>query len=76
MVNFETFAEIKDRVHVDVRNKPEWAASGVVENCLLISLPEVEAKINEVKGKKNIVISCLTGMRSKVAWSLMARHGV
>ena len=30
----------------------------------------------KVKGKKNIVINCLTGMRSKVAWSLLARHNI
>ena len=43
---------------------------------MTIALPEIESRIEEVKGKKNIVLNCLTGMRSKVAWSLLARHNI
>jgi len=75
-LNFETLPDIKDRVHVDVRSKPEWATTGVLDGTMLVSLPEIESKIEEFKGKKNIVLNCLTGMRSKVAWSLLARHNI
>ena len=74
--NFESLPDVKDRTHIDVRNKPEWANTGVLEGALLISLPEIESRIDEIKGKKNIVLNCLTGMRSKVAWSLLARHNI
>ncbi len=32
--------------------------------------------MGEVKDKKNLVISCLSGARSKVAFSILARHGI
>ena len=32
--------------------------------------------MGELKNKNNIVINCLTGMRSKVAFSLLAKHGI
>lgn len=75
-VKFETLNDIKDRVHVDVRSKPEWTSTGVLDGSLLISLPELESKIDQLKGKKNIVVNCLTGMRAKVAWSILARHNI
>ena len=37
--NFETLGDVKDRTHIDVRNKPEWANTGVLEGAMLISLP-------------------------------------
>lgn len=43
---------------------------------MLISLPEMESRIEELKGKKNIVVNCLTGMRSKVAFSILAKHNI
>lgn len=61
---------------MDVRSKPEYMAAGVAENAILIPLPEIEARVGELKEKKNIVINCLTGMRSKVAFSILARHNI
>ena len=42
----------------------------------MIPLPELESRVNEVKGKSNIIVNCLTGLRSKVALSILAKHGV
>jgi hypothetical protein len=32
--------------------------------------------VAELKDKKGLVINCLTGMRSKVAFSVLAKHGI
>jgi rhodanese-related sulfurtransferase len=42
----------------------------------LIPLPELESRVNEVKGKSNVIVNCFTGLRSKVAFSILAKHGV
>ena len=76
MVTFDTLSDLKDVTHLDIRSKPEWITTGVMEGAMLISLPELESKVGELKDKKNIVVNCLTGMRSKVAFSLLARHNI
>jgi rhodanese-related sulfurtransferase len=41
-----------------------------------IPLPEVPSRLEEVKGKEGIVISCRTGMRARVAYSILKRQGI
>ena len=47
-----------------------------MEGAHVIPLPELEGRLNELENKKDIVINCLSGMRSKVASSILARHGI
>jgi rhodanese-related sulfurtransferase len=63
-------------MHVDVRNGPEVSASGIIEGAVNIPLGELEARVAELKGKKNIVINCLSGIRSKIAFSVLAKNGI
>ena len=42
----------------------------------MIPLPTLESRIGELKDKKNIVVNCQTGMRARVAFSVLARHGI
>lgn len=47
-----------------------------MSEALLIPLAELENRFAELKGKEGIVINCLSGMRSKVAFSVLARLGL
>lgn len=76
LLKFITLKHLYNGEHLDVRNVGEWRSSGVIQGAMLIPLPELEARINELKGKKNIVINCLSGMRSKVAFSVLAKYGI
>ena len=76
LLHFEDVLALKDRVHLDVRSKPEWSSVGVIDGANLISLPELEKRAQELKGKKNLVINCMSGIRARVAFSILAKHGI
>jgi rhodanese-related sulfurtransferase len=76
ILTFDTLSDVKDRYHLDVRSKPEWNNTGVLEGAKCISLPELEGRREEVKDQKNIVINCMGGLRARVAFSLLARHNI
>ncbi len=59
---------------VDVRT-PEEFSSGSVSGAVNIPLDRLEARINEFKDKKNIVVFCRSGNRSGQAKSILKRHG-
>lgn len=44
VIGFEKYKELKDIVHLDVRNLPEFLAGGIVEDSLTIPLPELTAR--------------------------------
>jgi rhodanese-related sulfurtransferase len=62
--------------HVDVRNGPEITASGIIEGAINIPLGELEARVGELKERKNIVVNCLSGIRSKIAFSVLTKYGI
>jgi rhodanese-related sulfurtransferase len=62
--------------HLDVRNVAEYRSTGVINGAILIPLRELESRIKELKGKKNITINCLSGLRSKIAFSVLAKYGI
>jgi hydroxyacylglutathione hydrolase len=72
----EDLANVEDRAHLDVRNKPELASTGIIEGALHIPLADLEPKVHELKGKRPILVNCLSGMRSKIAFSVLTKHGV
>lgn len=76
ILKFITLSHLHDRVHLDVRSLPEYQSAGVIDGAILIPLPELEKRVTELKGQKNLVVSCLSGARSKVAFSVLARHGI
>ena len=41
IIKYEGVPEIEDRVHLDVRSKPEWLSTGVIKDSILIPLPEL-----------------------------------
>lgn len=75
IIGFPELKELKEYVHLDVRNVPEYE-SGVVENSVAIPLPKLPERVGEVKGKEGLVISCRTGLRARVAYSILIREGV
>jgi rhodanese-related sulfurtransferase len=68
--------ELKERNHIDVRGFHEAASTGVIEGAQVIPLPELESRIKDLHGKKNIVINCGTGFRAKAAYSVLAKHNI
>ena len=59
-----------------MRSKPEWISLGIIDGAITIPLGELEQRIEEVRGKKNIVINCMGGIRARVAFSILARNGI
>lgn len=49
---------------------------GVIDGAVTIPLGELEKRVEEVRGKKNIVVNCMGGIRARVAFSILARHGI
>lgn len=76
IVNFDQFKELKEVKHLDVRNIPEFVQTGVINNSILIPLPELHKRVVELKGEKNLVVSCRTGARARVAQSILAQEGI
>lgn len=62
--------------HLDVRSKVEYDTTGVVEHSVLIPLPELESRVGDLRDYENIHINCRTGLRARVAFSILARHGI
>lgn len=60
---------------VDVRTREEFAA-GSVEGAVNIPLDEVESRVSEFEGKKNVVVFCRTGNRSSQAISILKSNGI
>lgn len=76
ILKFNTFHEVKEKTHVDLRSAAENANDGSIEGAIRIPLPELESRVGELKDKENIVLSCATGGRAKVAFSVLAKHGL
>ena len=68
--------EIENRTHLDVRNVPEFKSTGVMENSILIPLPELRGRTAELENKQNLLVNCRTGLRARFAWSILANAGV
>lgn len=68
--------EVKNRTHLDVRNKPEWESTGVIENSILISLGDLKTGLEPLKEKENIVVNCRSGARARLAYSILANAGI
>lgn len=60
---------------VDVRT-PEEFASGSVPGAVNIPLDEIESRIAEFEGKKEIVVFCRSGNRSAQAITILQQHGI
>ena len=77
---YEMLDTTKKTVFIDVRNKPEWIELGVFENALLLPLPEIKSKIDAVidfvnkHPEANVVVHCKTGMRARLATSILYNH--
>lgn len=76
ILKFITLKHVEHPTHLDVRNSPEINASGIIEGAIHIPLGELETRVGELKETKNIVINCLSGMRSKIAFSVLAKNGI
>jgi phage shock protein E len=59
---------------VDVRT-PEEFAQGSVKGAVNIPLDEIESRLDEFKGKTDIVVFCRSGNRSRQASEILKRHG-
>ncbi len=75
-VNAQTLQDLKERTHLDVRHAHEQQSMGIIEGAITIPLPQLEGRVNELKGKKNIVVNCMTGVRASVAFSVLAKHDI
>lgn len=60
---------------VDVRTPQEFAA-GSVPGAINIPLDQVESRVSEFEGKKDIVVFCRTGNRSGQAKRILESKGI
>lgn len=61
-------------VVVDVRAESEWDA-GHLPGAMHIPLPDLEERLGEIPGNRDIVLQCQTGSRSAIAASLLQARG-
>lgn len=59
---------------IDVRTAKEFAG-GSVDGAINIPLSEVESKLSEFRGKKDIVVFCRSGNRSGQAMQILQNNG-
>lgn len=76
IIGFPEFRELKEYSHLDVRNIPEYESGGIPEGSISIPLPRLPARVEELKGKEGIIVSCRTGLRARVAYSILVREGI
>lgn len=76
IIGFPQLKDLKEYVHLDVRNVPEFESGGVIEGSIAIPLPKLPERVGEVRGKEEIVVSCRTGLRARVAYSILIREGI
>jgi len=60
---------------VDVRTAAEFKG-GHVKGSINIPLDKIPTQLHQFKGKKNIVVFCLSGGRSSQAKSILERNGI
>ena len=59
---------------LDVRNRSEWE-EGHVPGARLVPLPELSARLEELRGAGRIAVHCQGGSRSAVAASVLRAAG-
>ena len=64
----------RDYLLIDVRQPGEFAQSHI-PGAQLIPLPEIESRMEELVGEKNLILYCRTGGRSSVAAALIKDAG-
>jgi len=81
--NLKTFVEeIIEKQNmeiVDVREKSEWESTGVVPNAKLVSLGNIEGRIDEfieIGENKPLVVYCRSGGRAAVAGSILKKYNI
>jgi hydroxyacylglutathione hydrolase len=62
------------RILVDVRGATEWRRERI-PGSVLIPLPELPARLDEIPRKSRVVLTCATGSRSAVAASYLRANG-
>jgi rhodanese-related sulfurtransferase len=73
--NSLTKASLEDAFLVDVRTPSEFL-SGHVRGSMNIPLDKIQAQLHRFKGKKNIVVFCRSGIRSRQAKSILEKNGI
>lgn len=66
----------KEHTHLDCRSKAEYETTGVIEGAVPIPLSELPSRTSELRGKPNIIVNCRTGLRARLASSILASHGI
>jgi rhodanese-related sulfurtransferase len=63
-----------ENVLLDVRNPPEWTG-GIIEGALLIPLPELRQRLDEIPTGKRLVVYCHAGQRAYYACRILSQRG-
>jgi phage shock protein E len=64
-----------ERTVVDVRTFAEYAESHL-ERSINIPLNEIPTRLDEFKGKQNLIVCCASGIRSRKAADLLKQSGI
>ncbi|MCS6934553.1 MAG: rhodanese-like domain-containing protein [Chitinophagales bacterium] len=68
-------SDLRGAFLVDVRTPAEFA-EGSVPGAVNIPLQEIPQRINEFKNKKQVVVFCRSGSRSRLAKEILEQHGI
>lgn len=65
---------VADRLLLDVRNRSEWEA-GHMPGAILVPLPELVDRLDEIPKGADILVHCQSGNRSAIAASVLRSRG-
>lgn len=63
--------QMSDYTIIDVRNASEVKGKKLFSNTLVIPLPELRERLNEIPADKPVVVHCASGYRSAIAASIL-----
>ncbi len=72
----ERFDEGSPLLLLDVRREDEWRATGVIPGALMITLDELEARVDELDKKGLWIAYCRSGKRSLTAREILRANGI
>ncbi|QSX33200.1 FAD-dependent oxidoreductase [Shewanella avicenniae] len=64
-----------EQILLDVRNPPELTKIGAFPNALNIPLDQLRQRLDELPKDKEILVTCMVGLRGHVASRMLQQHG-
>jgi rhodanese-related sulfurtransferase len=74
-INWNQLDEYPDAVLLDVRGQDEEDEVGFIPGSVLLPLPELRSRLDELDREKTYIIYCAAGLRGYIAARMMIQNG-